>query len=90
MNIFSFLVFSVFMPCVLSIIYSKDPDKYQLKYNVTKSCWYLIYAILMCIDYLIYSEQRGVVEFAITLAIMEGLPLILIPAFKLFTKNKDK
>lgn len=77
MNKIEFIFINICLPFVLSIIYSKNPKKQQTNYEITKGIWYLIYGGVVAFDYLFYKQSRYVAGFTITLAIMEGVPLIL-------------
>ncbi len=83
-SIIQFIVFSIVLPTVLSILYSKNVEKYKLNYSLTKGIYYLIYAIVVAYDYLVNQDQLHVAGLAVTIAIFEGLPLLLVP---LFVKN---
>lgn len=77
-----FIIFNIVFPIVLSVIFSKNFERHQLSYSVTKGTWYLMYAFVVVYDYIINDMTKYVAGFTVTLAIMEGLPLILTPLFK--------
>ena len=86
MDKISFAFFNICIPLVLSIIYSKNPQKQQINYEITKGIWYLFYGGVVAVDYLYHEQTKGVAGFTVTLAIMEGVPLILK---KVFNANED-
>lgn len=77
MDKIDFMFINICLPFVLSIIYSKNSKKQQMNYEITKGVWYLIYGGVVAVDYLFYEQSQYVAGFTITLAIMEGVPLIL-------------
>ena len=79
LNKVDFIIVNILLPITLSILYSHKIEKNGINYIVTKGVWYLGYAIAVAIDYLVYDMNRYVVGFTVTIAIMEGLPLILKP-----------
>lgn len=76
-----FIFGNVFLPLILSIYYSKYPKKNQINYEITKGIWYLIYGSIVAVDYLCKQETKYVIGFAVSLAIMEGIPLLLKKIF---------
>lgn len=79
-----FIVLYIFLPIILSVLYSIRVKNNKLNYDLTKGAFYLCYAAFTTIYYLINQTQQAATGLAITIAIFEGLPLILIPLF-----NKD-
>ena len=77
MSIFNFILMNIILPTGLCIIYSRNPAKQGRNYILTKSLWYLLYAIVITANYLWGIESPSVIGFAVTLAIFEGLPPIL-------------
>lgn len=73
----NFVLINIGLPLIMNIIYLKNPKKNQINYEITKGMWYLIYAIVVAVDYLYDKQTQYVVGFTITLAIMEGVPLLL-------------
>ncbi|MCH5300957.1 MAG: hypothetical protein J1E56_06525 [Ruminococcus sp.] len=77
-----YIAFYVLLPIILSVVYSKTPEKYQLQFSITKGCFYLFNAFLVATLYLFsWDTETGVSGFAVMLAIFEGLPSILKPLF---------
>lgn len=76
-----FILVNIFLPLILSIYYSKYPPKKQINYEITKGMWYLIYGSIVTIDYLCKQETEYVTGFTVSLAIMEGIPLLLKKIF---------
>lgn len=66
---------------MLSVIYSKNPKKQQINYELAKGAWYLIYGGIVAVDYLYHEQTQYVAGFTITLAIMDGIPLLLKRVF---------
>lgn len=85
----NFIFTNIALPLALSVLYSCSPEKYGLQCNITKAVWYLFYAAAVSYDYLVRSSQQYVAGFAVTIAIMEGIPLILVPLLSL-GKSKEK
>ncbi len=77
---------NICLPLILSLIYSKNPKKQQINYEVTKGVWYLFYGGLAAVDYLYQQQTQYIAGFTVTLAIMEGVPLILK---RIFNSNRD-
>lgn len=77
MNTFNFILINIILPIGLCIVYSRNPAKQERNYVLTKSLWYLFYAIIITANYLWRIESPSVVGFAVTLAVFEGLPPIL-------------
>ncbi len=82
----NFVFVNICLPLILSIYYSTNPKKQQINYELTKGAWYLIYAGAVSVDYLCYEQTQYIAGFTITLAIMEGVPLLLK---RLFNVNAD-
>lgn len=80
-----FIIFDIFLPMILSILYSTNTKKYHNHYELTKGVWYVNYGGVVAYDYLINRQTRYVAGFTVCLAIMEGVPLILK---HIFDKNK--
>lgn len=77
MNTLNFILINIILPTGLCIVYSRSPAKQERNYVLTKSIWYLFYAIIITANYLWRIESPSVVGFAVTLAVFEGLPPIL-------------
>lgn len=82
----NFVIINICFPLILSHIYSKKPKKQQINYEVTKGVWYLFYGGLVAVDYLYQQQTQYIAGFTVTLAIMEGVPLILK---RIFNSNID-
>ena len=80
-NTINFIAMSLTLPLILSVLYSRYPKKYKLHYGFTKAVWYIGYAAVVTFDYLVHNVEQSVAGLAVTIAIMEGVPLILIPLF---------
>ena len=87
LNSFSFIFTNVVVPVALSVLYARFPKKNKLNYDLIRATWYLFYAAVVSYDYLVHNAQRYIAGFTVTIAIMEGLPLMLLP---LFSAGKDK
>ena len=64
----------------------KNPKKQQMNYEITKGLWYLFYGGFVAVDYLCQQQTQYVAGFTVTLAIMEGVSLILK---RIFNSKKD-
>lgn len=82
----NFAIINICLPLVLSFFYSKNPKKQQKNYEITKGAWYLLYGGLVAVDYLYQQQTQYIAGFTVTLAIMEGVPLILK---KFFNSKRD-
>lgn len=87
LNALNFIGINIVLPVALSVLYARFPKKYKFNYDVTKAIWYLCYAAVVSYDYLVHNAQRYIAGFTVTIAIMEGVPLLLFP---LFSAGKDK
>ena len=83
----NFIFINVVVPVALSIVYARFPRKNKLSYDFIRATWYLFYAAVVSYDYLVHNAQRYIAGFTVTIAIMEGLPLMLLP---LFSAGKDQ
>lgn len=54
-----------------------------MNYELTKGMWYLLYGGFVAVDYLYQQQTQYIAGFTVTLAIMEGVPLILKRIFNL-------
>ena len=77
MTVFLFLLMNILLPIVLCIVYSRNPAKQKQNFILTKSTWYVLYAIITA-NYLWDVKSSLVIGLAVILAIFEGLPPILI------------
>lgn len=77
MNKINFILVNICLPFILSIYYSKKSKKQQINYELTKGVWYLLYGGVVAADYLFCEQIKYVAGFTVTLAIMEGVPLLL-------------
>ena len=86
MNIFQSIHF-LFTVCVigvvLSVVYAKNPKKYQKNYILIKAVWSVLGAILVAINYISGKDdlERTVAMFTVSLGLLEGLPILLKPLF---------
>lgn len=76
-----FGIINICFPLLLGIIYSRNSEKQQRNYDITKGVWYLIYGGVVAVDYLYQQKTQYIAGFPITLAIMEGVPLIMKRVF---------
>lgn len=77
MDKINFVLVNMVLPLILSIYYSKKSEKQQINYELTKGVWYLLYGGMVVIDYLCQKQTQYIAGFTVTLAIMEGIPLLL-------------
>lgn len=86
MNIFQSIHF-LFTVCiigiVLSVVYAKNPKKYQKNYILTKAVWSVLGAIIVAINYISGNDglERTIAMFTVSLGLLEGLPMLLKPFF---------
>lgn len=72
-----FILINIGLPLILSTYHSIKPKKQQINYEITKGVWYLLYGGVVAADYLFREQTKYIVGFTVTLAIMEGVPLLL-------------
>lgn len=73
----NFILINIGFPLILSTYYSIKTKKQQINYEITKGVWYLVYGGVVAVDYLFSEQTRYIAGFTVTLAIMEGIPLLL-------------
>lgn len=73
----NFILINIGLPLILSIYYLKNSKKQQINYELTKGVWYLFYGGIVAIDYLFSDQTKYIAGFTVSLAIMEGVPLLL-------------
>lgn len=85
MDKINFILINICLPLILSIYYSKNSKKQQISYELTKDVFYLLYGVVVAADYLFCEQIKYVAGFTVTLAMMEGVPLL----FKRFFQKDE-
>lgn len=91
---FSFIHFvflSICLPIALSVLYSVKPTKKNTNYyQITKGVLYLFNAGAVIYSFFPGKYDTAVACLTVSIAIFEGLPLILLPLFNAGKREKQQ
>ncbi len=76
-DIIRIVIIHILVPAILSVYYSFNKKANQRNYDITKGIFYLANAVAVILDFFLNTYEFSVAGLSVTIAIMEGVPLIV-------------